>query len=886
MDESEQLIELASFKEAIKKFATNLFEDKERHKDFILKLNDRAKEFYQQYKDNPTLGSRNIHELVLFGGDSEAHSLLYKYLYRLVYWFGYNHTENEERLRDAEKYIAEQYAATGKYDVKTGITQFRVAYEKLNKTDFTSLQIERIQTAKIPTAHLEPFYISQWASLNPCKSSNSIATNKVLNKMFATQRSLAMNSNVNTLFEAGRIAVTDRPNHTRTLIRCDKLRDKVFTKNEALFISLDMFCESSQGTRFSESYRTLTKVRPPLPTPYIVFECDLDPLTMNRFNRVMYFLSKHAPLVAIVYSGNKSHHYWFNTIGLTNEQVQVIHTMMQSCGADPATAKDCALVRTPNAGPAQHERKKRGKQELIYFDESQIGASAKNWNLESFEQELDVSSHIECVAANEPNTFFMKIYNEKNILGEDLSDGMDPHKWNRYNRLEVSAVLSKYAMSPDNIKTFVSNTLITRKVEIILDKAAGHSAGLQISPSNEGSQYDALIRMHGKPYVVKRDGKEEDCSAVIRLIKMMFGYDPEWIDIDIDGEDDMLFMDVPEEAEFQFHVLMSWMSHAAKCYYNEGLPQSKMDEIAQCLIIAGNVGSNKSNFLERVIGAFFSRGDVKAYLQGEDFNDEFLSSAMAFTDETDGAPTERERNAEEERMKALITNNSEQIKRKHKDKINIKTFKRFIRVLNTDKAGALPNVFNGSFVDKIILLHAPGMPVDKRLPQKQFKEEVLDHLEKQLPFFYSWLIYSYEPPEVFKDALIDKEYSRYPVVSYKNRKLSVMLMQHQRANKLLRYLESSKMAPNDFIAGEDVWRGDIDDFMVVLEGIGMSNIFQALHCNLSDSSIIASLLVAISNYYKVVHGGGVNVDKDDEGREVLTISSPRIIHSGLMQDAI
>jgi hypothetical protein len=80
------------------------------------------------------------------------------------------------------------------------------------------------------------------------------------------------------------------------------------------------------------------------------------------------YLASALPLVAVVDSGGKSLHGWFNVTATPEADIQRFMAIAIRLGADPATFVRCQFVRMPGGVRLREDGQTSSFQQVIYFD--------------------------------------------------------------------------------------------------------------------------------------------------------------------------------------------------------------------------------------------------------------------------------------------------------------------------------------------------------------------------------------------------------------------------------------------------------------------------------------------------------------------------------------
>ncbi len=92
----------------------------------------------------------------------------------------------------------------------------------------------------------------------------------------------------------------------------------------------------------------------------LVFECDIVKGFRNQA-KIIFFLADIFPLIVAHSSGNKSYHAWFKA-PTTQTEIIKAKELLIAVGGDPASLRECQLVRMPNA-----YRDNGNKQKLVFY---------------------------------------------------------------------------------------------------------------------------------------------------------------------------------------------------------------------------------------------------------------------------------------------------------------------------------------------------------------------------------------------------------------------------------------------------------------------------------------------------------------------------------------
>lgn len=118
---------------------------------------------------------------------------------------------------------------------------------------------------------------------------------------------------------------------------------------------------TSQWTRNNDGRNSMRTNENTGPRRFLIVE--FDDATLDEQAALLMHLAQRAPMVLVVYSGNKSLHGWFYCAGEPEEKVRKFFDYAMSLGADKQMWIPCQCVRMPDA---QRENGKR--QKIIYYN--------------------------------------------------------------------------------------------------------------------------------------------------------------------------------------------------------------------------------------------------------------------------------------------------------------------------------------------------------------------------------------------------------------------------------------------------------------------------------------------------------------------------------------
>ncbi|WP_264516523.1 hypothetical protein [Luteolibacter rhizosphaerae] len=102
------------------------------------------------------------------------------------------------------------------------------------------------------------------------------------------------------------------------------------------------------------------------PRHYLVTEFDQGP--KGEQAALIWHLKQFAPLTAVICSGGKSLHAWWNCHGVDEAKVRIFMRYAVILGADPATWTRSQFVRLPQGWRAD----RKALQEVVYFDHTKV----------------------------------------------------------------------------------------------------------------------------------------------------------------------------------------------------------------------------------------------------------------------------------------------------------------------------------------------------------------------------------------------------------------------------------------------------------------------------------------------------------------------------------
>jgi hypothetical protein len=525
--------------------------------------------------------------------------------------------------------------------------------------------------------------------------------------------------------------------------------------------------------------------------PYMLLEMDSkDEKTVQQFSSFAMGLSKFIPLKMVVDTGNKSLHFWFDARAAAQAEVDAIFVIACLYGADKQMAVRSQVARMPNVTAAGEGR---SAQRVVYFDPhgekypTQIGKG--KWDVAGFEG--SIASHRDVQFYYHGGKYYTLATNGK---------------WIALNSRSVARQLIDSGVRGSKIPgegqspvdTFIAGVEMHHPIDAIMQGASGRCAGV-----HKENGYDFLV-MRSPTLIKPRKG---DWRTIKDLLTHMFDHTPNQLD-----------------------VFYGWCSSSAKAFRNDGKRQSKFMP-CQFLHILGEVNSGKTllldNILPHLLGGRSTNADAMFSEHGTAFNSDLFQCELLFLDDTSVLlPDFKSRSKLGEMIKSLTVGTGGDYHQKFADKIPVKPWWRFVRLMNLENSSVstLPQM-NDGVRDKIILLKAQSMVgglIDNTTAG--WYEPTQQKIVAELPAFLQFLLEEFViPPHIVDPA------KRFAVVSYHNPSVLDQINEGSPEHSLLERIDGAahgRMFCQLFEQPEDSaqdWSGTVSALFEILADVGSRN---------------------------------------------------------------
>ena len=515
------------------------------------------------------------------------------------------------------------------------------------------------------------------------------------------------------------------------------------TKNHFFFIvpSSMLGDEQTKTQAGSLGYRNLNNVSH---RKYMVLECDgiagqgdRTEEVIERFSGFCAYMAEHAPLVAIIDSGNKSLHHWFDVQDLTEDEFDAAAALAITYGADKSIGNKAALVRFMNDTGSDANR---SPQRLIYWNDPRQ-AEMKPWAVEDLRGAIQ-RPYKQTLMASDSDKFYS--------WSETFS------AWQVYSRVSITTSLKMMGLSSKVDKTATSSEIDDvlghasdfKRISAAYHTLAGYSAGVYKS----SDEHRFLVQKNAN--LVLPEASDDGFPQTLKFLSDLF--------IDEDGGD------------VQLQTMISWLSHALKALYKKRGGMSDMFKFSQMLTICGDPGSGKSYLRKHILAPLFGGRSVNAasYFDSKSsttFNAELFTAELLVLDDVDTLlPTAAARKEQASRIRALVASQDNQsLNAKYQTPVMVQPFWRIVRLMNNSAAdlATLPEITSSGISDKITLLRA-------RKFSGAFTREMDKAFAAERPAFLNYLLNEHKIPA-------DLASSRYGVKEYHNPEL---LEDHREVN--------------------------------------------------------------------------------------------------------
>lgn len=521
---------------------------------------------------------------------------------------------------------------------------------------------------------------------------------------------------------------------------------------------------------------------------WMVLEMDSDSIEQReRFNMFALSMSKYAPLVMAMDSGGKSIHFWFNATECPPNVKTAFFNLACMHGADKALAVKSQIARMPNVSAAKVGRR---KQSVLYFDPEGIN-TPDIWDLTGWEDHIKQHKSLD---------FYYSQSGGYPYLTRDTSES-----WIQMNRTSVKVAMAERGIRIERMEgeqispadSALHEIEMTRAVDAVLNSASGRHSGYY-----EENGARAIVKT--SPAIIKP--RQGDFPTIDKFITGLLGRD-----------------------KMQIAVFYGWLSQSIKDLRNGGRRRAIFSP-SQMLHIAGEPNAGKTLLLKDILTPCFGGRNACADSLFKkfagDFNSDMFGSELLFLDDSPVLETGYQFRVDfGERIKSHVVGIGGSYHQKGVDRINMRPWWRFIRLMNTEPAtlATLPPMDDG-IEDKIIILKAWSMkagPLGSEMTVPKWYDKIEARIAEEIPAFINYLLDDFTLPAEARDP--DR---RFAVMSYKNRDLMTEILGQSPEQYLLHRIDTDAAeilfgCGLDFDHPKDVtthknWKGSVDTLFDLL----------------------------------------------------------------------
>lgn len=525
--------------------------------------------------------------------------------------------------------------------------------------------------------------------------------------------------------------------------------------------------------------------------PFMVLEMDSkDESKVERFTTFALSLAQFAPLVLAVDTGNKSIHFWFDARNATAFLVAHVFGVARLHGADKALGVRSQIARMPNVSTAAEGR---GAQRVLYFDPNRENCpSGESWDIKGFDQYIQRAKQLDYYYEGDSGKYFM----QDNI-----------NRWTRLNRTSLIAQLARQGFRVQKSETelispvdeLIAGIEMDKSIELVLKGASGKHSGYY---EENGFRFLVLKSPH---FIKPRKGSWD---TIRNFLYHMLSTDP-----------------------LQVDILFGWMASSMKDLRNGGRREA-IYAPAQMLHFIGPKNAGKTLFLEYILPHCFGGRSASADDLFADrpsgFNSDSFQAEICHLDDTEVLSTDYASRAKHgERIKSHTVGAGGMYHAKNRDRVNIRPWRRFVRMMNEEPQilATLPPLESG-VDDKVIIFHTRSMEGGKiNMEPIHWFDGVRDAIAEELPAFIHHLLEEYRTPE----EALDPE-RRYAVRSYKNKAIMDVIEIDSPEFYILHKFEGDAAMTMFSDLGDDLenvsrpyWEGTSNELYDLLADVGSRN---------------------------------------------------------------
>lgn len=471
---------------------------------------------------------------------------------------------------------------------------------------------------------------------------------------------------------------------------------------------------------------------------WMVLEMDSkDEPAVERFTTFALSMAQFAPLVMAIDTGGKSVHFWFDASDVKPATRRGFFNLACLHGADPRLAVKSQIARMPNT-PAAGDG--RGPQKVLFYDPDGDN-HPEGWNLKGFEDFIRQNKQLEYYYNGENKTYLTR-------------DNME--SWVALDRTSLRSHLQEkgfraIAMEGETIAPLdlvINGIQLDKNVEAVLAGASGRHAGLY-----EENGHRVIVKK--SPVFIKpRRGKWPTIKA---FLEGLFGHEPD-----------------------QLEVFFGWLSDSIRKLRNDGKRRAVWGP-CQMLHVIGPPNAGKTLLLKDILTPCFANrvacADPLFRKFSSEFNSEMFGAELLFLD--DSPVLEQSYSFRQEfgeRIKSHVVGVGGAYRQMRQDRINMRPWWRFIRLMNMEPAtlSTLPPLDEG-VEDKLIFLRGESMehgPLGAEMLLPGWYGKIERRIKDELAPFLYFLLEEFVLPDKLKDPK-----QRFPTCSFKSDELMAEIAQ-------------------------------------------------------------------------------------------------------------
>lgn len=586
-----------------------------------------------------------------------------------------------------------------------------------------------------------------------------------------------------------------------TLVKLDELDDWLIQRKSALedfkflnpanFKKVEGVPNPLQNNKVSTRCNENVKAR-----RWMVLEFDYESndttgeMKAERFTTFAMMLAKFAPLVLANDTGNKSIHFWFDASNVKPATRKAFFALACLHGSDPRLAVKSQIARMPNTPTAGEGR---GPQRVLYFD-PEGEKTPEIWDLTGLEEHIANNRQLDYYY--NPGKSFPYLTRDNAGAWVELSRAsLRLHLARQGYR--IAAMEGEQLTPADNA---ILDIEMQRAIEEVIGNAAGRHSGFYEENGNR-----VIVRK--SPHLIKP--RKRDFPTIRSFLEGLLGHDPDGLG-----------------------VFYGWVSDAVKKHRNGGKRISDMTAPAQMLHLAGDANAGKTLLtkciLIPILGGRWADASPMFRRYEAEHNQEMFGAELLVLDDSPVLETDYKfRQIFGERIKTHVVGaGGSGFRAMRKDRVLIKPFHRFIRLMNLEPAtlATIPPLDDG-IEDKLILLLGRPMqdgPLAGEMMLPRWFDKISARMAEELPGFIHYLIEEFQLSPHLKDPG-----QRYAVRSYKNADLIAMIADGSPEQYILHRIDNDcreALFGGLFTAGDGGeltdWRGSCDRLYDVFSQTG------------------------------------------------------------------